>query len=49
MTVSQTFLIFDVLGSFEFLLEDKEAWRAAVLGITKSGHDLMTEQQQQEF
>ena len=49
VTISQTFLIFDDLGSFEFLVEDQEAWRAAVHGVTKSGHDLVTEQQQQEF
>ena len=29
------------------LVKDREAWRAAVHGIKRAGHDLATEQQQQ--
>ena len=29
------------------IVKDREAWHAAVHGVTKVGHDLVTEQQQQ--
>ena len=32
------------LSKLQELVKDREAWRAAVHRVTKSGHDLVTEQ-----
>ena len=34
------------LSKLQEIVEDREAWRAAVHGATKVGHDLASEQQQ---
>ena len=34
------------LSKLQEMVKDREAWRAAVHGFTKSGHSLVTEQQQ---
>ena len=33
------------LSKFQEIVEDREAWHAAVHGATRVGHDLVTEQQ----
>ena len=35
------------LGRFWEMVKDREAWRTAVMGSQRVGHDLVTEQQQQ--
>ena len=35
------------LSKLQEIVKDREAWRAAVHGVTRIGHDLATEQQQQ--
>ena len=37
------------LSKFQETVKDRGAWRATVLGVTKSRHDLATEQQQQKL
>ena len=34
------------LSKLQGIVKDREAWHAAVHGVTKSGHDSATEQQQ---
>ena len=36
------------LGKLREMLRAREAWRAAVHGVARSGHDLATEQLEQE-
>ena len=33
------------LSKLRQIVKDSEAWRAAIYGVAKSGHDLVTEQQ----
>ena len=35
------------LGKLREMVRDREAWHAAVCGVTRVGHDWATEQQQQ--
>ena len=37
------------LNKLQEIVKDRGAWCAAVHGVTKSGHDLVTEQQQTPF
>ena len=34
------------LSKLRQIVKDSEAWHAAIYGVAKSGHDLVTEQQQ---
>jgi len=33
------------LGKLQEIVKDREAWRVAVCGVARAGHDLETEQQ----
>ena len=35
------------LGKFQEIVEDRETWHAAVHGVKRVGHDLVTEEKQQ--
>ena len=36
------------LSKLQDIVKDREAWHIADHGVTKSGHDIMTEQQQKQ-
>ena len=36
------------LSKLQNIVEGREAWRAAVMGLQRAGHDSATEQQQQQ-
>ena len=37
------------MGKFQEMVRDREAWHAAVCGVTKSGHDLACPTEQQDL